>query len=273
MFENLSSTLSTALESIDSIEIKSPTILKKTNIEIIPSFDNLLTGNESFTAFEAINSAVETPSGDPNSGYGIASSIAALNARIHNTPYCPISLLGKSVDGGAIYNAKISGAVEDVHDYLDLLECLSTMKSNDTIIITIDSPGGYIHTGVLICTHIKACKGTVITRAVGLCASAGSLIWSAGDICEVESTALMMWHMSSHGDMGNSIAIKNEATIQVHFVKNVLLQASMEKGHITQEEIDRICTDPDATVYISATEMQKRIDAHKASTEEVVEGE
>lgn len=271
MFENLNNTLSTALETLDNITIKEHTTLKKTSIEIVPGYDNLLTGNESFTAMEAMNSAVETPSGDPNSGYGIATAIAALNAKIHNTPYCPISLLGKSVDGGCIFNAKISGAVEDIHDYIDLLECLATMKENDTIIITIDSPGGYIHTGVVICTHIKACKGTVITRAVGLCASAGSLIWSAGDICEVESTALMMWHMSSHGDMGNSIAIRNEAIIQVNFVKNILLQASMEKGHITQEEIDRICSDPNATVYISAIEMQKRIDAHNSN--KVVEGE
>lgn len=258
MFDNFNTSISTALETLNSINVDIPVELKKTNVEITKE-PVIFSGNESFASLDAINSAVETPSGEPNSGYGLANTIAALNNRIHNVTYCPISVLGKNKEGGIVYNAKISGAVEDTYDYLDLLECLATMKEEDTIIISIDSPGGYVHTGVLICTHIKACRGTVITRAVGLCASAGSLIWSAGDVCEVESTALLMWHMSSHMDMGNSIAIKNEASIQVHFVKTVLLQASLDKGHITEEEIARICTDPDATVYISAEEMQRRI--------------
>lgn len=268
MFSDFSSSISTAIESINSIDVAIPVELKKTHIKLTNE-PVLLTGNESFSSLDAINSVVETPSGDPNSAYGIANTVAALNNKIHNVPYCPISILGKNENGGVVYNAKISGAIEDTIEYLDLLECLASMKENDTIVIAIDSPGGYIHTGVLICTHIKACRGTVITRAVGLCASAGSLIWSAGDICEVESTALLMWHMSSHADYGNSLAIKNEATIQVHFVKTVLLQASMDKGHITQEEINKICTDPDATIYISAEEMQKRIDSFNTKVEEV----
>ena len=231
--------------------------------KVLPLTEELSSGMEGFISYKDIrNTAVEAPSGDPNSNYGIGNSIAALNNRLHNVPYCPVSVLGKNEKGGLVFNAKLSGAIEDTVDYLDLLECLATMKENDEICITIDSPGGYIHSGVVICTHILMCKGLVRTNAVGLCASAGSLIWSAGHICTVEPTATLMWHMSSHMDYGNSLAIKDEAILQVGFVKNVLLAASAAKGHITPEEIERICTNPNVAIYIPASEMLQRIANH-----------
>lgn len=261
MFKNTQSIIENALESLSMN--KTYEYKEYEPNKVYPIDDSVLSGMEAFISYKDIkNTAVEAPSGDPNSNYGIGASIAALNNRLHNVPYCPVSLLGKNDKGGFVFNAKLSGAIEDTVDYLDLLECLATMKENDEICIAIDSPGGYIHSGVVICTHILMCKGTVRTNAVGLCASAGSLIWSAGHICTVEPTATLMWHMSSHMDYGNSLAIKDEAILQVGFVKNVLLAASAAKGHITQEEIDRICTNPNVAIYISAAEMQHRIENH-----------
>lgn len=258
MFENTHKTIDNALTSL----IMTEKTVHPGNL-VHPLDINLSSGMEGFISYKDIqNSAVETHSGDPNQNYGIANSIAALNNRFNNVPYCPVSVLGKNDKGGLVFNAKLSGAIEDTVDYLDLLECLAHMKENDEICITIDSPGGYIHSGVVICTHILMCKGLVRTNAVGLCASAGSLIWSAGHVCTVESTATLMWHMSSHMDYGNSLAIKDEAILQVGFVKNVLLAASAAKGHITTEEIERICTNPNIAIYIPASEMQQRIANH-----------
>lgn len=175
--------------------------------------------------------------------------------------YCPVYTVLDNDKGGKDYIARITGIIGDISQYVCLLEYLATMKENDNITIYIDSPGGQINTGVTICTHIAYCQGVVTTYACGTCASAGSLIWSAGHVCLVAPTASLMWHMSSHMDLGNSIAIRNTAACQVEFVKKVLLNASCKKGHITQEEVDRICTDPDYTIWISAKEMQQRLTA------------
>ena len=144
--------------------------------------------------------------------------------------------------------------------YINLLEVLANMNELDTITIYIDSPGGYIHSAVTICTHILLCPGRVTTVACGTCASAGSLIWSAGHTCLVVPTAALMWHMSSHVDMGDSIAIQDEAYLQIQFVRNALLQASVEKGHLTKEEAEEICSGPNVVKWINAEEMQKRLD-------------
>lgn len=254
MFDSVAKTIDNSLDTLTTISSKCM------ESKIYPLDSDIKFGSEGFIVLSDVaNSSIELPSGDPNQNYGIGTSAAAISNRLNNVPYCPISVLGKNDKDGFVYNAKLSGAIEDVVDYLDLLECLATMKENDEIIITIDSPGGYVHTGVLICTHILMCRGHVRTHAVGLCASAGSLIWSAGHTCTVEPTALLMWHMSSHMDCGNSLAIQSEATLQVHFVRTVLLAASEKKGHITKEEIERICTDPNVAIYITAEEMTKRL--------------
>lgn len=203
---------------------------------------------------EAINplgNITETPSGiDINSWW---------LSKVENVKYCEVEPVGKSANGGIEYLALLTSSIEDIDLYIDLLELLSVATEKDVINICIDSPGGYVCTGVIISTAILDCKAKVITRACGLCASAGSLIWSAGHICTVMPTATLMWHMSSHMDMGNSLDIKQNADLQVKYVKELLLNKSLEKGHITEEEITRICTDPNYVCWISAPEMLQRI--------------
>lgn len=183
---------------------------------------------------------------------------------IKKLPYCPVYLVNES-EGKKYYRSLIVSGIETIEEYFILLETLRSMQEGDVIEIVIDSPGGLISTGATIATMIVNCKGLVITRAVGQCASAGSLIWSAGHKCLCGPMALFMYHMSSHFSWGNSVMIQQEAEEQVGFVKSVFLTISMKKGHITQEELDRICREPNQTVWISSEEMQKRVAAYEAA--------
>lgn len=179
--------------------------------------------------------------------------------KVENVKYCEVEPIGNSTNGGTEYMVLLTSSIEDIDLYIDLLELLAVATEKDVINICIDSPGGYVCTGVIISTAILDCKAKVITRACGLCASAGSLIWSAGHFCTVMPTATLMWHMSSHMDMGNSLDIKQNADLQVKYVKELLLNKSLEKGHITEEEINSICTDPNYVCWVSAPEMIQRI--------------
>jgi hypothetical protein len=69
-----------------------------------------------------------------------------------------------------------------------------------------------------------------------------------------------MYHMSSHFDFGNSVGILQRATLQVSYVKEVLLRIPLDKGHVTSEEYERICAGTE-NVFVSAEEMAKRIGA------------
>lgn len=173
--------------------------------------------------------------------------------------YCPVRLR-KEIEGARHFEAYITGVIVNIEEYFNLLEVLATMKENDTLIIFISSPGGLVNSGAAISSLITECAGKVTTIATGICASAGSLIWSAGHECKVEPTAVLMWHMSSHYAYGNSLEIQTEAAQMVEHVKQIFLAVSVRKGHLTEEEMNTICSEPHREIYISAKEMQSRID-------------
>lgn len=179
--------------------------------------------------------------------------------------YCPVRLR-KEIDGGRHFDAYITGVIVNIEEYFNLLEVLATMKDKDTMNIFISSPGGLVNSGAAISSLITECAGHITTIATGICASAGSLIWSAGHTCKIEPTAVLMWHMSSHYAYGNSLEIQTEAAQMVEHVKQIFLAVSVRKGHLTEEEMTTICSEPHREIYISAKEMQRRLDAKKNET-------
>lgn len=208
-------------------------------------------GLENYVTFGGVvGEAKEDPSGpDPWGG----------SWDFKDLPYCPVYLLGENKKGGSYFRAHITSTIDVVEQYFSLLEVLYTMRENDAIDIIIDSPGGYIATGTMISTAIHDCLGLVRTVATGICASSGSLIWSSGHICTATETAVFMYHMSSHFAWGNSVMILKEAEELVNYVKNVFLRISVDKGHLLQEEADKICSAPDQEVWIPAKVMLERV--------------
>lgn len=173
-------------------------------------------------------------------------------------PYCPVFIY-KNKEGGLVVTAYITGQIRDVNEYIDLLDILEVMTENDKIYIYIDSPGGYVATGAAIASCIDTCKGKVFCIARGLCASAGSLAWSAGHVCIAGPMANFMYHMSSHMDFGNSEGIRSRAAAQVEYVKKCLLSVAAKKGHITEDELERIAVGRE-NVFISSQDMNQRLD-------------
>ena len=145
----------------------------------------------------------------------------------------------------------------------------SSFIAGTSLNITATPASGYIFngwtfsgTGATIASAIAHTRGLVTTIAEGLCASAASLIWSAGRTCEVGDYAMFMYHMSSHADMNNSLYIAESARQMVHYVQNCLMRNALKHGHITPEEHVKFCENKEE-VWISADEMRRRIAAHK----------
>lgn len=172
------------------------------------------------------------------------------------TGYCPVFV--EKTSAGHKFTAYIRGPIQDMHHYIMLLEALNTAVEGDVIEIYIDSAGGMVTTGSSISSAIVTCKGKVITIACGLCASAASLVWSAGHENRIWDYAIFMYHMSSHSDMGNTARIAKRASEMVIYVKSCLLTEAVKKGHITQEELDNLC-DTFEDKWITAEEMKTRI--------------
>ena len=180
-------------------------------------------------------------------------------------PYCPVFIQRVS-DTNFIATVYITGVIIDVYEYILLLEVLETMREGDKMYIFIDSPGGAVSTGATVASSIDSCKGHVTGIARGFCASAASLIWSSCHTCIASPLSTFLYHMSSHFDYGNSEAIRKKATIMTEYVRRCLLKVAEDKGHITEEEIDRICRGKE-DVIIPATVMQTRISPTKTEGE------
>jgi len=156
--------------------------------------------------------------------------------------YSPVYITNRNPDGGIEYTAYISGQITETDNYVSLIDTLLTMRIKDSMTIYIDSPGGYVASGGLIASAIDNCMGTVKTVARGLCASAAALIHSAAKRGNATVTpfAVMLYHMSSHSDVGVSTRIAQTAAKQVAYVNSTLLSKALEDGHITQEEFAKI---------------------------------
>lgn len=204
------------------------------------------------------------PHGLPNPQQKQLDWFDLLRIELMKPQWCRLYFTGKTTKaGGKIFCAHINDEITELKEYIHLVDHIYQMEPNDVLHMQISSPGGYITTATQICSAMDCCRGKIITIATGICASAGSLIWSCGHECNVGPYAEFMWHMSSHGDWGCSLSIRDEANNQVSYVRDVLLKIALEKGFITEEEVTRICNDPSYCRWISSSEMQKRINEYK----------
>lgn len=173
---------------------------------------------------------------------------------------CPILKFSEEINGTpkTIIHANIRGPIDDIDGYLPLIDELNRADENTAFYIHIASGGGMVTTGATVSSAIANCKGQVTTIAEGLCASAASLIWSAGHKCEVGDYAMFMYHMSSHADMNNSLHIAEAAMQMVNYVQKCLMREALKKGHFTEDEYHKFCENKDE-VWISADQMKQRL--------------
>lgn len=78
-----------------------------------------------------------------------------------------------------------------------------TKANGDDIIVSINSPGGYVDDGSEIYTALKNYPGHVEVQIVGLAASAASFIAMAADKVRISPTAQMMIHNASMWGFGD----------------------------------------------------------------------
>ena len=78
----------------------------------------------------------------------------------------------------------------------EFLRDLDTLSSKDNITVHINSVGGDLYAGVSIYNRLKSLPGNVVTINDGLAASAGSIIFQAGNTRKVNSGSNIMVHQA-----------------------------------------------------------------------------
>ncbi|MGH0867370.1 head maturation protease, ClpP-related [Bacillus toyonensis] len=108
--------------------------------------------------------------------------------------------------------------------------------NGEDLIVSINSPGGYVDEGSEIYTTLKNYSGHVEIQIVGLAASAASIIAMAGDKVRISPTAQIMihnaamWNGGDHRDM-------TKAAEMLKITDRTLVNAYVIKSGKSEEEL------------------------------------
>lgn len=127
------------------------------------------------------------------------------------------STLAKQIDEQYVKDRKVFlwGGVDDdsAKHVIDRLLLLDAKDPGKDITLIINSPGGYVTSGFAIYDTMKTLKSPVSTVCMGLAASMGSILLSAGEKGKrfIYPLAKVMIHQPSGGARGPSADIEIQA--------------------------------------------------------------
>jgi len=169
---------------------------------------------------------------------------------------------------GNTYHCYISGDIGSPDEYNELAHVLEIAEDYNTVILHINTGGGYIDSAFQIVAAIKRSKAElVVARIVGTVASAGTIIALSCDELEVEKHTHFMIHNYSTGTQGKG----HEVMDYINFNDRTLKETFKEiyKGFLTDDEVKDVLRGKD--MWLDSTEVKSRWEAYKTDSLVTVE--
>lgn len=176
----------------------------------------------------------------------------------------------RSFPTSATHNFYIYGAIEE-HDenVVDAIMTLDLASENDIVNIFINTPGGSLTTTISLVHAMLRTEATVITHADGEVASAGTLIFFAGQSYVVYPYSTLMVHDYSGGVDPYG---KGNENLKRLIAGNNLINRMTKDLYIpvfTEEEVAEILEGKD--VYLDSDELIDRIKKAYSNEDEQTE--
>lgn len=135
------------------------------------------------------------------------------------------------------------GDIVDVINYREEVAILRDASPLDIVHIHIETGGGDLYAAKHIISNMKQCQAHLITEVNGICASAGTLIFLAGDEYRLGEFTDMMFHTLAFGYSGkaNNVAEYVEHTSKTSYK----FFHSVYKHFLSVEEIDKLISGTD----------------------------
>lgn len=160
-------------------------------------------------------------------------------------------------DGRKITTMVIAGCVSSPEHYAQAVNILYQANRGDQVKIILVTPGGAVSTGCVMADAILSSKAEVTGIANGECASCGAFILGVCDNIEVRPWGSVMFHGSSHFDMGKTATVKERAENTLAYIE-YLYSGFIKRGLLTEEEYLRL-RDKKEDIYLSAEELNSRL--------------
>jgi len=156
---------------------------------------------------------------------------------------------------GKQYHFYISDSIGAPKDYVEMIQRIKAAGPHDVIYIYLNTPGGYISTGIQIISAMKMSQGHVVTVLEGEVCSLGTLLFLHGDEMVVNDHCLFMIHNHSGGAYGKGHEYLASATATARWYAELARDTYL--GFMTEEEINRMLAGED--FWMTSSEVRERL--------------
>lgn len=132
---------------------------------------------------------------------------------------------------------------------------LDSEDAGKDIILYINSPGGYVTSGMAIYDTMQHIKSDVVTICVGLAASMGSFLLAAGS--PGKRLALPHSRIMIHQPSGGTRGQASDIEIEAREILRIRRQLNQIYANRTNQSIEKIEKDMDRDFFMSAAEAKE----------------
>jgi ATP-dependent Clp protease protease subunit len=159
-----------------------------------------------------------------------------------------------------LYRERIIFIGKDIDDELanQIIAVMLYLDSEDAgkdIILYINSPGGYVTSGMAIYDTMQHIKSDVVTICVGLAASMGSFLLTAGT--KGKRLALPHSRIMIHQPSGGTRGQASDIEIEAREILRIRAQLNQIYADRTGQPLSRIEKDMDRDFFMSAQEAKE----------------
>jgi ATP-dependent protease ClpP protease subunit len=155
---------------------------------------------------------------------------------------------------GKVYNCYISDDIGEPSSYDELCYLLESATAGETVVLHLNTNGGYIDSAFKIVASMKRSKAKVVGRCTGTVASAGTIIALCCDDLEVEDFTSFMVHNYSGGTQGKGHEIVDYINFSDKSLKSTF--KAIYKTFLTDKELTEIIKGKD--MWLDAEQTRER---------------
>jgi len=171
----------------------------------------------------------------------------------------------EAVNTQRIINIYLNDTLDSPHMYVAVLDKFRTASPQDLFYVYLNTPGGYVDTGVQLINAMKDTKARVITVLDGTVCSMGALLFLAADEFIVHDNCRLMFHNYSGGTYGKGHEQIAQLASSVEWYTTMVTEICFP--FLDEDEIDSVISGQD--LWLSSDEVRERLEVVVAYAEEV----
>lgn len=138
--------------------------------------------------------------------------------------------------------------------YNSWISAIQNAGPGDIITIHINSPGGYLDTGIQLYGALISSKATIKVLVEGGCCSAATMVMMAADELYIDANAYFMFHAYTGGRVGKFNSLQEDAKFQEKWFPAI--SKEIYQDFLTETELNDLLSGKD--FWLDATDVQTR---------------